>query len=757
MPKDRDDELNRHGGPTPEFTLEEILAEYRDRRESGLDDDIIPLPVIPQKDLPPEHRAGRRKGTGNNVVRFPGKRSRPVPPPEEEPEEDDEEETTARFPGASPVSDRPDEPEEDPPVSEDEDAEDDASEDSGEPDDGDETPPEAESPKAFFSARLDALRRKADDYADHMFEEEGIEDDEDVRRAEKYLPGVDREEERPPFRIRPPRRVIPPAPDIPPAELFKRYGRGLKFLRMRTTMVLLLSLPLIYLTLAPFFRMPLPGMLANSYELQVYTLAGLLGGVMLLGIDVLLRGLFQLLRLQMGMDTLVSFSCIATLADALTMISLGGREGELPYCAVSALALGLTMWGTVLKLQGQRAACRTAASAHEPYLVTLDSGKWNGREAYTKWSGDPAGFGSQIQGADGAQRIFRVTAPLIFIASFLFSILSSLGRQRPELILWCLSATLTAGASFSAALCFGMPWNSLCRRLSGVGAAIAGWDGVAGGTGAGILLTDTDLFPPGSVALNGIKIFGNFSVEKVVAVTATLIRDSGSGLDKIFHDLLRSQGAIYRRCSAFERCEGGLAANIRGEQILVGSASFMHLMGVALPQGLIVKNAVFCAIDGELAGLFALNYNLHGAVRPALTALIRNKIGPVLCTRDFNLIPAMLRQRFKLPVEKMEFPEMVRRTELSDPDQEHSDTLSAVLCREGLGPFSEAVVGGRRLRQAVRGSAALASVGSALGVLLAFYLTFVASYSSLSPANLLIFMVLWLVPTLLISGWVNRY
>ena len=26
MPKDRDDELNRHGGPAPEFTLEEILA-----------------------------------------------------------------------------------------------------------------------------------------------------------------------------------------------------------------------------------------------------------------------------------------------------------------------------------------------------------------------------------------------------------------------------------------------------------------------------------------------------------------------------------------------------------------------------------------------------------------------------------------------------------------------------------------------------------------------------------------------------------
>ena len=66
-------------------------------------------------------------------------------------------------------------------------------------------------------------------------------------------------------------------------------------------------------------------------------------------------------------------------------------------------------------------------------------------------------------------------------------------------------------------------------------------------------------------------------------------------------------------------------------------------------------------------------------------------------------------------------------------------------------------MGGKRLRLAVRITAGLASAGSAVGVLLAFYLTFVGAYSSLSPANLLIFMVMWLVPTLLISGWVNRY
>ena len=258
--------------------------------------------------------------------------------------------------------------------------------------------------------------------------------------------------------------------------------------------------------------------------------------------------------------------------------------------------------------------------------------------------------------------------------------------------------------------------------------------------------------------MNGIKVFGDFPVEKVIGCAATLVRDSGSGLDKVFHDLLRSQGAIYRRASDFCCYEGGgVSGVIRDQVVLVGSASFMHLMEVDLPQGLNVRNAVFCAIDGELAGIFALHYSLHGAVEPALHALIHNGVLPVLATRDFNLIPAMLRQRFKLPVEKMEFPAVERRVELSDPDQEHSPILSAVLCREGLGPYSEAVVGGQRLRRAVRASAVLASVGAFIGVLLAFYLTFSGAYSSLSPANLLVFLLMWLVPTPLISGWVNRY
>ena len=47
---------------------------------------------------------------------------------------------------------------------------------------------------------------------------------------------------------------------------------------------------------------------------------------------------------------------------------------------------------------------RAAASA-EPYRVTLDEGKWNGRDTYAKHSGTPDGFGSQIRAAQYVQQL----------------------------------------------------------------------------------------------------------------------------------------------------------------------------------------------------------------------------------------------------------------------------------------------------------------------------------------------------------------
>lgn len=737
----KDDEKQDSG-----FTLEEILAEYGVDVSRWEEDGKAKEPPArtPPVDVGPD---------------LPWPEAKHTPPPQ----------NVVLFPGMTAPPDDEDEDEEEP---------DDGDEDTGDEDEEPEepAPPPKEKPKKApvtdkvlefpeddtppLQAGLRHLKEKADAFSEQMFAEEGTEVSEETIRFQKLIPGVDEEEpeeDEPPRRERKPRKPPEPPPDLPPSDLASRYGRGLGLLRLRAALVALLCLPLLYLAFAGFFGLPLPGALTDSFQLRVWCSGGLLAVAMVLGLDVLLGGLIDLFRLRPGGATAAFFACVFTLWDAFTQLTAMPERTTLPYCAACCAGLFCAMWGTYAKRQGLRLSCRTAAAASEPYLVTLDHKSWNGKDAYAKWSGPSYGFGSQIQESDGTERALRISVPLLLLGSILCALVASVGHGAPERLPWCLSACATASSGFSALLCFSRPYRALARRLASSGAALPGWSGVER-VGKAILLTDTDLFPPGEVALNGIKIFGDYSVEKVVAVCATLIKESGSGLDKVFHDLLRTQGAVYRRCSGFTRHEGGgLSADIRGEHILVGSASFMTLMEVPLPQGLNVRSAVFCAIDGELAGIFALNYMMHPTIPPAISALVANRVSPVLCTRDFNLIPAMLRQKFKLPVEKMDFPAVERRTELSDPAALHSARLTAVLCREGLAPFSEAVVGAKRLRLAVLMTTALTVLGSVVGLLLAFYLTFIGAWSSLTGAQMALFLLAWTVPTLLISGWVERY
>ena len=701
------------------FTLEDILAEYGTRRSTQ------------RSAVPVSAPAARAAADTGKVVAFPG---RTVPPPEEEPE-------------AAPL-------EADGPVEEDADSPEDG-------EDGGETGRVVDFPEeeSVLSAFLKDITRKADRYADQMFQESESMDPEEVRRLEELIPGTDQEAPpEPPGRVRRPRKPEPPPPDLPPQELARTYGKGLKGMRLRTVLVFLLAAAALFQLAVPasgfYWLPPLDG-----YQIQVWISAGLLGLGTLLSLDVLWAGLRRALRGRVGMDTLAALSVLFTLADALTLSLSQDREGQLPYAAAALAGLFFLLHGSYHKRCGLRLSCRTAASAAEPYILTLDEGKWNGRDTYCKWSGVPNGFGSQVQMDDGAQRIYRVVCPLLLLACLLFSLLASYGLDKPQHLLWCLSATFTASAAFGGALVYGRPFHKLARRLASSGAALAGWPGTAqSGKGDRILLTDGDLFPPGYVELNGIKVFGDWSIERVVGYTATLIRDSGSGLTKLFHDLLRAQGSIFRKAEHLCCYEGGgLSATIRGDQVLVGSAAFMKLMEVELPQGLHVKNAVFCAIEGELAGIFALNYTLPDMVFPSLEALMREKVGPVLATRDFNLIPAMLHQRFKLAADKMDFPPVERRRELSDPDQPHSSTITAVLCREGLLPYGESVVAAKRVRWATRFGAVLTCLGSCVGVLLAYYLTSVDAYGSLSPLNLLVFLLFWLAPVWFLTSWTARY
>ena len=164
-----------------EFSLDDILAEYGSGKSTGRG----AVPVAPltrgepelSPDLPwPE--PPRTRDRRDKVVHFPGMGQEPAP---EEPEEAaPEEEPYQQAPcGEEPEAEEPEpldeEPEEDEP--------------------GEDRVIEFPEEESVLTAFLKDVGRKADDYADRMFEEDERTDPEQVRRLERLIPGTDREDE----------------------------------------------------------------------------------------------------------------------------------------------------------------------------------------------------------------------------------------------------------------------------------------------------------------------------------------------------------------------------------------------------------------------------------------------------------------------------------------------------------------------------------------------------------------------------------
>lgn len=375
--------------------------------------------------------------------------------------------------------------------------------------------------------RFARWRAQADAFADNMFSQ-APRTDEDTEMAEKYIPGTD-EEAAPvkPKREPRPRRVRPPEEDIHPQQLSRIYFTGLNFLNRRVLLLLLLTLICGYLAVAGGTSLPLPDLLRAQPQLMALTQLWLLGWAVVFSLDVIWMGLACLGDGLLTLHTVADLAVIFTVIDGIVFCTLG-RDGPLPYCAPACLILLCLTWGAYDRKLANYRSSRQAAITQEPHRITKDEQLWNARDTFTKERGDARDFGAQIQAPSGADLIQTRFAPVILLAAFLLAFLASVARGRPGMFLWSLSTILIATSPLSAILCYSQPWLRLTRRLEKCGAAVAGWPGVKAAAGnGGVLISDTDLFPTGSVQFNGIKVYGDISLEKLAGCAASLIRTSG--------------------------------------------------------------------------------------------------------------------------------------------------------------------------------------------------------------------------------------
>lgn len=490
---------------------------------------------------------------------------------------------------------------------------------------------------------------------------------------------------------------------------------------------------------------------STDQTLQSVFLLACLAVVALMTRHVFAYGMRMLLNKRCTGELLCALSALVAAADCVSRLMIPERSSAMPYAAVSCLGLVFAQWGLTRRSRGEYDTFRTVALDPEPpYLVTeTDHGA-------CKQRGDLPGFYTTASQDPLPLTWQAALLPVVLMATVVFAGLSSLGQGRGADFFLNWSAILCAAASFALPLCWGLPFSRLAQRLQKTGCAVAGWRGADRiSRKKTMIVTDSDLFPPGTVALNGVKVFGE-ELPKAASYAATMCRAAGSGLEWLFDGLMRSEGGRYERADDFSFYqEGGYSATIHGESVLLGTASFMRKMEVRLPGGINLRTGIFLAIDRQLAAVFAVKYNASENVDYALRMMRRSHITPILAARDPNITPALLKRKFHKGV-KVEYPDLTVRVALSEAELDRG-LPRALLFREGLLPYAETVVGSRRMCRTVRRAAALAILGSVAGTLLSFYLVFSGAYDLVSPLYLAAFLLLWTLPVLVMSDWCGRY
>ena len=471
----------------------------------------------------------------------------------------------------------------------------------------------------------------------------------------------------------------------------------------------------------------------------------------LLGSHRLLEGAGDLLRKRFSLNTLLLVTFLACCADAVFCLI----HEKVPCCAAFSLEMTMSLWGACQRRSAEMGQMDTLRKAVRLDSIVSQKELYEGRPGFLRAEGQVADFMDNYDRISGPERVLNGYALAALVVAVAVGTVA--GVMHSALLgVRAFAAALLAAMPATIFITLSRPAALLENRLHKLGTVICGWQGVKGlSQNAVYPLGDYDLFPLGSAKMNGVKFYGDRDPEEVIAYAAALMGAGNSGLAPLFTQLLESRnGHHYDAENLRSYGNGGIGGEVCGEPVLIGVLPFLQDMGVEIPEGTRVNQALYLSIDGQLCALFAITYSKNKSSAAGLTTLCSyRRLTPVVIAGDFMLTESFLGAKFGIKTRRIAFPNYGDRAALSAKTPDEGLTALAMTTMEGLAPAAFAVTGARSLRTASRMGTAVHLAGGILGLAMMLALAILGAEDLLTPGNLFAYELVWMIPGLLITEW----
>lgn len=272
-----------------------------------------------------------------------------------------------------------------------------------------------------------------------------------------------------------------------------------------------------------------------------------------------------------------------------------------------------------------------------------------------------------------------------------------------------------------------------------------------------VVVDDSDVF---SVALNGIRFYGDSTADKIILYLNSLYRVTGGPLKTLFGGMLSDDIKTLPRIDDIYYHESmGYSSLIDSKVFVAGNKRLMEHFGIEIDDEdfEIVyrqksKHVLFAAYDGKLAGVFLLSYSLKSGVKRAFEVCEKDQLCVVIAEHDENTNPETLFYHYntsdKLLFKILNFgnaQRCVQKLRLMDK------TPSLVASRSGICGLAYALHGCKSVKFAVSAGRVIKLISSVIAAGLVTFLAFFSGMSSLFPLQVLVYQLLWSLPVMFVS------
>ena len=439
----------------------------------------------------------------------------------------------------------------------------------------------------------------------------------------------------------------------------------------------------LYITLGNQFSLPILDMFSRTEHVKTYITAHLVLGLIavLSSIAVITKGLRKLFTFQSDSDTMTAITaltCIIAAIPAFYHPDMVKADSVHIYMPVGILALLFNALGkmTIIKRAARnfRFVSKNPSRTGVVYVDNEERAERLTRGtlgdfpilASTRRTDFLTDFLRYTYSSDMTDRYCRKAAPLSMLFSAIIAVFiaycrksSYTGLETAAFGLSIFSMMMCAASCIAMPFVVNMPLEKAAERAFDNKGIILGYQSVDDFYDANsILVNARELFPEGTVKLDGIKVFSNTKLDEALLEAASLTHHGGSIMKQLFSDVTDGRDDMLYPIDNYSFEESmGMCGWINNKRILFGNRELMTSHNI---EGLPTKTkeaeftegdheALYLSISGNLAAMFIVELTADKNVRRWARRLAKSKVCMIVKSVDPCLSARKLHTVFGIP------------------------------------------------------------------------------------------------------------